>query len=61
MITGIERLNAAIKGKILDRIPVFCNLLDQGAEELRLSLEEYYSKGICRRRANPDAGKIRIR
>ena len=28
-----------------DRIPVFCNLLDQGARELGLSLEEYYSSG----------------
>ncbi|GAK54957.1 uroporphyrinogen decarboxylase [Candidatus Vecturithrix granuli] len=45
MITGIERLNAAIKGEILDRIPVFCNLVDQGAKELGMSLQEYYAKG----------------
>lgn len=45
MITGIERLNAAVKGEIIDRIPVFCNLVDQGAKELGMSLQEYYSKG----------------
>ena len=45
MITGIERLIAAANGDVLDRIPVFCNQLDQGARELGLSLEEYYSKG----------------
>lgn len=45
MITGIERLAAASRGEILDRIPIFCNLLDQGAKELGLSLQEYYSKG----------------
>lgn len=45
MITGAQRLAAAANGKILDRIPVFCNLLDQGAAELGLSIKEYYSKG----------------
>lgn len=45
MITGMDRLIAAINGESSDRIPVFCNLLDQGARELGLSLEEYYSKG----------------
>lgn len=45
MITGMDRLVAAIDGKIIDRIPVFCNLIDQGAKELGLSLEEYYSNG----------------
>jgi len=45
MITGMERLVAAINGEESDRIPVFCNLLDQGAKELGMSLEEYYSKG----------------
>ncbi|MBT0665924.1 uroporphyrinogen decarboxylase family protein [Geobacter pelophilus] len=44
-MTGMERLNAAIKGTPADRIPVFCNLLDQGAKELGLSIEEYYSRG----------------
>lgn len=45
MMTGMERLAAAINGTPADRIPVFCNLLDQGARELGLSLQEYYSKG----------------
>lgn len=45
MITGQDRLTAALKGEVSDRIPVFCNLLDQGAAELGLGLEEYYSQG----------------
>lgn len=45
MMTGMERLVAAINGTIADRIPVFCNLLDQGAKELGLSIEEYYKNG----------------
>lgn len=45
MITGMDRLVAAINGEKSDRIPVFCNLLDQGAKELGMSLEEYYSDG----------------
>lgn len=45
MITGVDRLVSAINGEKSDRIPVFCNLLDQGSIELGLSLEEYYSKG----------------
>ena len=46
MITGMDRLVAAINGEKSDRIPVFCNLLDQGAHELGIStLEEYYSNG----------------
>ncbi len=45
MITGLDRLIAAINGESSDRIPVFCNLLDQGAKELGMSLKEYYSNG----------------
>jgi uroporphyrinogen decarboxylase len=45
MMTGMERLLAAIEGTAADRIPVFCNLLDQGAHELGISLEEYYASG----------------
>jgi len=45
MNNGMQRLVAAINGTASDRIPVFCNLLDQGARELGLSLEEYYSSG----------------
>lgn len=45
MITGMERLVAAIKGETSDRIPVFCNLIDQGAKELGMPLQEYYANG----------------
>ena len=45
MMTGMQRLLAATSGSVSDRIPVFCNLSDQGAKELGLSLEEYYSRG----------------
>jgi len=46
MNTGMERLVAAINGEKADRIPIFCNLLDQGAAELGIdSLQEYYSRG----------------
>lgn len=46
MITGMDRLIAAINGEKADRIPVFCNLLDQGVKELGLaSLYDYYQHG----------------
>lgn len=45
MITGMDRLIAAINGETSDRIPVFCNLIDQGAKELGISLREYYANG----------------
>ncbi|MBI5848841.1 MAG: uroporphyrinogen decarboxylase family protein [Nitrospirae bacterium] len=45
MITGMDRLIAAIKGEPSDRIPVFCNMSDQGAKVLGMSIEEYFSKG----------------
>jgi uroporphyrinogen-III decarboxylase len=45
MITGMERLAAAIRGETSDRIPVFCNLIDQGAAELGMTPRDYYSKG----------------
>ena len=38
MITGMDRLVTAINGGVTDRAPVFCNLLDQGAPELGISL-----------------------
>ncbi|MFZ2161292.1 MAG: uroporphyrinogen decarboxylase family protein [Sideroxyarcus sp.] len=44
-ITSMDRLVAAANGRLLDHIPVFCNLLDQGARELGISIEEYFSKG----------------
>lgn len=45
MMNGMERLLAAINGTPADRIPIFCNLLDQGAKEMRMPLQEYYSNG----------------
>jgi len=45
MITGMDRFVAAINGETSDRIPVFCILWDQGAKELGLPLQEFYSKG----------------
>ncbi len=45
MITGMDRLNAAVNGTTSDRIPVFCNLIDQGAKELGMPLKQYFSKG----------------
>jgi uroporphyrinogen-III decarboxylase len=45
MITGMDRLKAAIAGSPIDRIPVFSVMLDQGAKELGMSLRQYYSKG----------------
>jgi uroporphyrinogen-III decarboxylase len=45
MITGIDRLKALSSEEVSDRIPVFCTLLDQGAKELGMSAETYFSKG----------------
>jgi len=56
MITGMDRLMAAVTGEKCDRIPVFLNLFDQGAKELGMSLEEYYSKG-----AHVAEGQLKLR
>lgn len=56
-MNGIERLMAALAGAPADRIPVFCNLIDQGARELGVPIREYLSRGDlvaeaqCRMRA----------
>ncbi|MDD5228669.1 MAG: uroporphyrinogen decarboxylase family protein [Methylococcales bacterium] len=44
-MSPLEILNAAVSGEPAPRIPIFCNLLDQGARELGLSQKTYYSKG----------------
>jgi len=44
---GMSRLRAALRGEAADRVPIFCNLLDQGARELGLSLKDYYADGQC--------------
>lgn len=41
----LDILTAAIQGTPAPRIPVFCNLLDQGARELGMSQQAYYSRG----------------
>lgn len=46
MITGMDRLRAAAAGGRSDRIPIFCNLLDQGARVAGLPLREYYKDGV---------------
>jgi uroporphyrinogen decarboxylase len=43
-MTGYERFGSLAAGKLPDRVPVVCNLLEQGAEELGMSIKEYYSK-----------------
>jgi uroporphyrinogen-III decarboxylase len=55
-MTPLEILVAAINGQPAPRIPVFCNLLDQGARELGMSQKEYYSKG-----ANVAEGQLKMR
>jgi uroporphyrinogen decarboxylase len=45
MMTGIERFQALMSGNLPDRVPVLCNLLDQGARELGMGIREYYSRG----------------
>ncbi|MDP1525189.1 MAG: uroporphyrinogen decarboxylase family protein [Rhodocyclaceae bacterium] len=44
-MTPLDILVAAINGTPAPRIPIFCNLLDQGARELGMSQREYYRKG----------------
>ena len=44
-MTPLEILAAAVAGTSAPRIPVFCNLLDQGARELGMPQREYYSRG----------------
>ncbi len=44
-MTPLEILAAAINGKPAPRIPIFCNLLDQGARELAMTSKDYFSNG----------------
>jgi uroporphyrinogen-III decarboxylase len=44
-MTPLEILAAAIDGSLAPRIPVFCNLLDQGARELGMAQQDYYARG----------------
>jgi len=56
MMTGMQRLQALMTGQRPDRVPVFCNLLDQGAAELGMGIKEYYSSG-----GNVAEGQLRMR
>lgn len=44
-MNGMERLAAAMNGTPADRIPIFCNLIDQGAKLLKMSPREYFKNG----------------
>jgi uroporphyrinogen-III decarboxylase len=55
-MTPLEILGAAVTGGPAPRIPVFCNLLDQGARELGMSQREYYARG-----ENVAAGQLKMR
>jgi len=44
-MTGMERFGALMQGQLPDRVPIVCNLPDQGAQELGMSIREYYSRG----------------
>lgn len=44
-MTPLEILGAAASGRPAPRIPIFCNLLDQGARALGLSSRDYHAKG----------------
>lgn len=46
-MTPLEILTAAITGTPAPRIPIFCNLLDQGARELKLSPANYFADGTA--------------
>ena len=55
-MTPLEILVAATTGQAAPRIPIFCNLLDQGARELGVSQREYYADG-----AKVAEGQLRLR
>ncbi|MCG8697094.1 MAG: hypothetical protein MI922_03500, partial [Bacteroidales bacterium] len=44
MLTSLERMGSLMQGKLPDRVPVVCNLLEQGARELGVSIKKYYSE-----------------
>lgn len=56
MTTGMDRVLAALSGEPCDRVPVFCNLIDQGARELGMGLEQYFADG-----ANVAEAQLRMR
>ncbi len=54
-MTAKERFGAVLTGQIPDRVPILCNLLEQGAAELGLTIREYYSSG-----ENVAEGQLRL-
>jgi len=44
-MTPMERLATVAAGGTADCIPLFCNLIDQGARELGMSSKEYFANG----------------
>jgi uroporphyrinogen-III decarboxylase len=44
-VTPLQILAAAVEGRPAPRIPVFCNLFDQGARALGMPQREYYASG----------------
>jgi uroporphyrinogen decarboxylase len=55
-MTPLEILVAAVTGTPAPRIPIFCNLLDQGARELGMSQQAYYANG-----EHVAAGQLKMR
>ncbi len=55
-MTGTERFQALMQGRLPDRVPVVCNLLDQGAAEVGLAPAEYYSRA-----EHVARGRVRLR
>ncbi|WP_027362644.1 uroporphyrinogen decarboxylase family protein [Desulfospira joergensenii] len=45
MLTPKQRFGALMEGRQPDRVPVVCNLFEQGAKELGMPIKEYYSRG----------------
>lgn len=44
-MTANQRFGALMQGNLPDRVPVVCNLFEQGAKELGMPIETYYSRG----------------
>ena len=45
MSAGMELFGALLTGRLPQRVPIVCNLVDQGAREMGVSLRDYYASG----------------
>lgn len=45
MKAGMELFGALLTGQTPERVPIVCNLLEQGARELGISIHDYYQSG----------------